>query len=404
MSRTTFSAQSLLVAAVAAALTAGYLAPAQAQTAHVRAEQRRAQEAAQQVRAEDVAQREQYPHATREEPRTKASAKLVAKHKRLDQAAYQDKDLAQARALAEEIIADAGANAYDKARAARSIGALLVGSDDAAAEAYLNQAIQYNGLQNSEHFEAMHVVADLQLQDKRYQEALATVERFLTESRSQAPEALVLKGNALFRLQRHAEAIAVLKPVIDASPEPRADWNGLLMAAYSGSGQPAEAARVAERIATSTPADKQAQLNLVAAYLGSKQPDRAAEVYEQLRAAGELTDDRDYRNLFAIYLNAEGKEAQAIAVINEGLQKGVLKPDHQMYVALAQAQFFSGQPGAAIEAYQKAAPLAPDGETALNLAKVLANEGRTAESKAAAQQALDKGVRNPEDARKLLAR
>jgi tetratricopeptide (TPR) repeat protein len=127
-------------------------------------------------------------------------------------------------------------------------------------------------------------------------------------------------------------------------------------------------------------------------------------VYEQLRTSGQLTEDRDYRNMYALYLNGEGKEREAIAVINEGIDKGVLKPDHQAYVALAQAYYFSEQPDLAIGAYQKAAPLAPDGETYLNLAKALANEGRGDESKAAAQQALDKGIKNPADAQKLLAR
>ncbi len=404
MSCKRLSLPSLLAATIAVPLLVGSSFPAYGQSAHVRAEQRRVQQEAAQQRTEDIAQREQYPQATRQEPRTKATAKLVPMHKRLYKAAYEDKDAAQARMLADELIADAGGNSYDKAMAARIIGSLLIGSDDAAAEVYLKQALEHNGLQNSEHFEAMRAVAHLQFEDKRYQEALATLDRFLTETGSQAPEPLVLKGNALFRLQRHAEAIAVLKPVIDATSEPRADWNGLLMAAYAESGQPAEAARLAERIATATPADKRAQLNLAATYLQSDQPDRAAEVYERLRAAGELSEDRDYRNLFAIYLNSEGKEAQAIAVINEGLQKGVLKPDHQAYVALAQALYFSGQPGPAIAAYQKAVPLAPDGETALNLARVLSNEGRTAEAKQAAQQALDQGVRNPEEARKLLAR
>jgi tetratricopeptide (TPR) repeat protein len=71
---------------------------------------------------------------------------------------------------------------------------------------------------------------------------------------------------------------------------------------------------------------------------------------------------------------------------------------------LGQANYFTGQIEPAIAAYAKAAPLAPDGEAYLNLAKILANEGRAAESRQAAQQALDKGVKNPEDARKLLAR
>ena len=115
------------------------------------------------------------------------------------------------------------------------------------------------------------------------------------------------------------------------------------------------------------------------------QYDKAAAVYEGLRAKGELTEEREYRNLMASYLSLDDAQAKAIEIINEGLQKNILKPDHQTYVALAQAYYF-GEPQQipqAIEAYQKAAPLAPTGETYLNLSKLLANEGRLPEAKQA---------------------
>ena len=127
---------------------------------------------------------------------------------------------------------------------------------------------------------------------------------------------------------------------------------------------------------------------------------------EALRAKGELTEEREYRNLMASYLSMDDAQAKAIEIINEGLSKNILKPDYQTYVALAQAYYF-GEPqqiDQAIGAYQKAAPLAPTGETWLNLSKLLANEGRLAEAKQAAQSALDKGVRNPDEAKRILAR
>ena len=108
----------------------------------------------------------------------------------------------------------------------------------------------------------------------------------------------------------------------------------------------------------------------------------------------------------ASYLSMDDAQAKAIEIINEGLSKNILKPDYQTYVALAQAYYF-GEPqqiDQAIGAYQKAAPLAPTGETWLNLSKLLANEGRLAEAKQAAQSALDKGVRNPDEAKRILAR
>src|SRR3546814_14156746 len=121
-----------------------------------------------------------------------------------------------------------------------------------------------------------------------------------------------------------------------------------------------------------------------------------------MRAKGQLTEDRGYRNLFALYLNSEGREKEGIAVIKEGMEKGVIKPDYQTYVALGQAYYFTDQPAQAIENYRKAAPLAPDGATYLNLARVLWGEGRLGEAKHDAPTALEKGVQKPDTPRKNL--
>lgn len=398
------SVRHTLCAAIIAALALGASGQANAQSALERAKQRReAQTNESKEEASKPATAAQYPNATRQDPPAKASAKLTPKLKKLFEA-YEADDAEAAHAIADEVLAMESANAYEKAVAARIYGSMLLGNDDVRAQSYMERALGFGGLSNNEHYETMLVVAQLQLQADKYQEALATLDRFLGETKSDKPDHLVLKGNALYRLERYPEAIAVLKPIVESSAEPRADWTQLLMAAYADSDQSVEAARLAEQIASKTPGDKRAQMNLAVTYMQSEQFAKAAEVYERLRAAGQLTEDRDYRNLYALYLNSEGKEKAAIATINEGIAKGILKPDHQAYVALAQAYYFSDDAAKSIEAYQKAAPLAPDGETYLNLAKVLANEGRTADSKRAAQQALDKGVKNPEDARKLLAR
>src|SRR3546814_20183479 len=95
-----------------------------------------------------------------------------------------------------------------------------------------------------------------------------------------------------------------------------------------------------------------------------------------MRAKGQLTEDRGYRNLFALSLNSEGRATEGIAVIKEGMEKGVIKPDYQTYVALGQAYYFTDQPAQAIETYRKAAPLAHDGETSLNQYRILWGAGR----------------------------
>ena len=402
MNKFSFRNRSVLAAAIGAVLVFGTVSQVEAQTAQDRAEQRRARNADKQQGASKGKAAVDYPEATRK-AEAKASSKASPKLQKMVDL-YDDDKAQEAIAAANEIIANPAFNAYDHAFAAQIAAQASYDNDDsAAAKKYLQQAIDFDGLDNNSHFGAMYMLAQLQLQDDQYAESLKTLDRFFAETKSTKPEQLVVKGNALYRLERYPEAATVLKQAIDASPDPKPEWQQLLMATYAESGNAAEATRMAEAVAAKNPNDKRAQMNLAAVYQQADMLDKSAAVLEKLRAAGQLTDDREYRQLYATYLNMDGREKDAIGVINEGLQKGILKPDYQAYVALAQANYFADQFGPAIDAYKKAAPLAPDGETYLNLARVLWQEDRIPEAKEAAKQAVAKGVKKPEDAKKILA-
>lgn len=404
--------RTLLTAAVATAL--GFVAapaPAFAQDGEQRNERRSARDAhrSQQRRPskesaeEATVVAEEYPQATRKDPGLRTSPRMGAQLNKLSEA-QQAGDLAAAESAAAAILENERANAYERALTMRLLADVLMDTDTKRAADYMRQAIEAEGLNNNDHYNTMLGLAQLQLQEEDYTSALATLDRLVSETRSDKPELQVLRGNALYRLERHEDAIAALEPVVKGNAAARADWTQLLMAAYADAGRANDAAALAEQIASQAPGDKRAQLNLANVYLQADDYPNAIAVYERLRQAGELTDERDYNNLAALYLNSENAERNAIAVLTEGLDKGLLKPDYRTYSSLAQAYYFSDQYDKAIEFYGKAAPLDDDGGTWLNLAKVLSNEGRDAESKAAAQKALDKGLANPEEARKLLSR
>jgi len=396
------SSRSLLAAAIVGVLAFGAVTQAHAQMAQS-AQDRRANRGQKSEAKQATKAVEQYPDATRTSPETKASAKVAPKLKKMMELYDAEKGV-EARAIADEIIANGAANAYDRAFAAQIGAHIAYAADDTpTAMAYLKKVLEFNGLDNNSHFGSLLMLSQLQLQEDDYAGALGNIDRFLSETKSANPEHLVLKGNALYRLDRHAEAAVVLKQAIDASPEPKADWMQLLMATYAESGNTAEAVKMAEQVATKSPNDKRAQMNLAVVYQQADMFDKAAAVLEKMRAAGQLTEDKEYRQLYVSYLNLDGKEKQAIEVINDGLAKGIVKPDFQAYLALAQAYYFSDQPGLSIDAYKKAAPLAPDGETYLNLAKALWSEDRIAEAKVAAKQAIAKGVKKPADANKIIA-
>lgn len=358
-----------------------------------------------------------YPDTTRQEPEAKGSPKVQTKLNKLIEAynkALEQEDEAKAtagyttaRTLADEIIANGSANAYDKALAAQIASQAALNTDDeAAAEGYLKQAVDANALGNNQHFQLMLQLAQLQLQKDDYTNGFATLDKYLAESKSKRPADFAFKGQYLYQADRFAECIPPLKQAIETStnPEDKVDnWTQILMVCYQEAGQLAEAVKVAEQLAAKSPNDKRAQMNLASIYLNSEQEAKAAAVLEKLRAAGLMTEEKDYRQLYLTYANMEGKEKDVIAVVNEGLQKGIVKPDYQTYLALAQAYYYSEQIPQAIEAWQKAAPLSKDGETYLNLARVLWQEGRIPEAKVAARAALDKGLKKPDDAKKIIA-
>ncbi len=343
-----------------------------------------------------------FPEATREEPKGKPSAKVGGKLQKLFNA-YNKDDFETTRTLADEILAADAANDYDRSVAAQLGSQAAYNLDDMpAAKQYLQQALQFNSLDNNGHYQAMLMLAQLQLQDEEYAEGLATLDRYLAESGSKKAEDMVIKGQALYQTERYAEAVPVLRQAIAAAAEPKDSWNQLLMAALAEAGQTGDAVKEAEALAARNPADKKAQLNLASMYMQADEMAKAAAVMDKLRAAGQLTEEREYKQLYSIYANTENKEKDTIAVINEGLSKGILKPDYQTYLALAQSYYYSDQIPQAIEAWQKAAPLSKDGETYLNLAKVLHSEDRIPEAKEAARQALAKGVKRADDAKKII--
>jgi len=345
-----------------------------------------------------------YPDATRKPPGLRASGRTADKLKKMMKL-YDDGKGAEARAIADEIINANGANKFEKAYAAQIAAQVAYdGGDTDTALTYYQQALELDGLDNNAHYNVMLNLAQLQQAAGQPEASLATYDRFFKETRSQQPAHLMMKGQSLYLMKRYDEAATVMKQAIDASEEPSPEWQALLMQAYAEGGQGNQAVQMAKEVAAAKPDDKRAQMNLAIVYQQAGMIDESTAVLENLRKSGQLTEASEYQQLYATYINLEGHEKQAVEVIEDGLKKGVLKPDFNTYVALAQGNYFSGQPDAAIAAYQKAAPLDDDGETYLNLAKVLANEGRLAEAKTAAAEAVAKGVAKPEQAQAIIAR
>ncbi|MGN6513263.1 MAG: tetratricopeptide repeat protein [Lysobacteraceae bacterium] len=311
-----------------------------------------------------------YPNAKRQAPDL-AATKKGAKALNEVVSDFNARNYPGALAKAESFAASAS-NDYEKASAYQLAGAAAANSNDMAkAEADFRKAVELNALDNDQHYDAMKNLAIVQYQLGHYQDAQKTLDRFLAES--------------------------------GADPAETANLRAAILSSTGQGGT--EAAELFAQAWRKDPSNTNALYNAAVSYQQAKQFDKANALLMEAKAKGGL-DSQAYRVLYLGQLQA-GKDKDALATIQEGVANGKIAQDGKLsdaYVILAQDAYGAGDTAQAVAMYRKAIPLASDGEPALNLARVLSNEGRLAEARQAAQQALDKGLKDPADAKKILAK
>ena len=368
-----------LVAALCGALGLMVLAPsasAQQQSGTTSMREQRAKRMAELGKNKDAEQKTEeaaalYPSATRVQPEAKANPKIVKQLQEM-QELFEKQENDKVIAKAEAIAAMPSAGAYEKSFAYSLAGNAAADKDDQSAAAnYFAKSVEANGLDNNSHFSTMYNLAVIQFGEEKYAESLATMDRFLAETKSSKPEHAAFRAGILANMGRHDEAAVAYKKLV-----------------------------------ADNPGDKRLLMNAVAALQNADKFAEGNVLLEDAYKRGMLTEPRELRALYVGYMNASRWD-DAQKVMDDGTAKGILQAGPELakdYMVLAQNAYVDDKIPQAIALYGKAAPMAADGEAYLNLAKVLEYAGKKADAKAAAQKAIDKGVKKPEEAKAILAR
>lgn len=312
-----------------------------------------------------------FPNATRVEPAPKGSRELARQVDALFKL-QEAKENDEAIAKADAVLADAKANAFDKSTAGYIAGYAWLDkdpNDTANVIRYLQGAIDNNGLSNNTHYQMMLQLAQLKGDAGQHAEELALVDRYLTESGSEEPTAYAMKANVLFELERFDESAKVFEDQLAKKPN-----------------------------------DKKAMLNLASTYAQAGNDAKAGDVFDRMRKAGLMTESKDYEMAYRLLAQLDGREKEALAVINEGLEKGILTPGYDVYAFQGQVYYEAGEVAKAVASWSKAAPLSKDGEMYLNVGKLMADEDRWADAKAAAESARSKGVKKTGEVWQVISR
>jgi len=340
-------------------------------TAHTRAG-KRAQEA-QQGKGKAPEEKQNYPQATRKNPEATGDRSLAKDMEALIKLQGEEGSEDKIIAKADEVLANSKASPWDKSTAAYLAGAAWQGKEgdnaDASALKYYQLAMDNNGLNNNTHYLAMLQVAQLLAATDHTDEALKMVDRFFAETKATDDHnANAIRSNILMSSGKPELAVAELEKQLAAKPN-----------------------------------DKKIMMNLAAFYQEANQDAKAAAMFEKMRAAGLLTESKDYEVGYHLLANIDGREKDAMALIDEGLKKGILQPSYDMYAVQGRYYYGAEDTAHALEAWKKGAPLSKDGEMYLNVAKLELDADHYAAAKDAAMQAKAKGVKRVGDVYQVLA-
>ena len=295
-----------------------------------------------------------FPNATRQEPAAKDRSTSKADKINAAYDANDAGDVDKAEQLLNEILAKKP-NKYEQALAYQGLAQVAYERDDVDKMLEYNQkALDLDILDNVSHFNLIYQNAQINLQEERYDTALAAVDQwFRLTGDARKADAWALKGNALYRLDRFPEAAEAMKKAIELAEKPSDSYYQILIASYYDAERYDEAAKVAEDILAKDPTNKATTQLASSIYLELDQNDKAIALLENAYQKGVLSDGKDLKQLYQLYNYVE-KPDQAARVINEGLAKGLLEPSVDVHKGLADAYALQAESKAAESAEQKA--------------------------------------------------
>lgn len=351
-----------------------------------------------------------YPNATRAEPKLDPIDKKEADSLNQGLQAAQDNDDAKAQQLLQPI-ADGSKSKYAQALATQALANIKYnGGDHKGGIELLKKSLDSNALPNDTYFQLQFNLAQYYAGDEQYPLALQTLQQWRDQGKKDTAEAYGLEGMIDYRMEKYPEAIAAINKAKTMTDKPNPQWDQILLASYSESGQTDQVAKLASDQLSKNPNDATALHNASAVFLQQQKYPDAIKLLEQARSNGTLNEESDWQNLAKSYMllaqdgtDAKGNGAKAVAVIDDGISKGKLKKSAENYKLQGDAAIIGENEAGSIQYYQKAEPLSTDGEVGLAMARVQLQQDQYAAAKKSVTAAIAKGVKHKGSAYMVLA-
>ncbi|MCH7505964.1 MAG: tetratricopeptide repeat protein [Proteobacteria bacterium] len=239
----------------------------------------------------------------------------------------------------------------------------------------------------------LKTMAQLQFTQEDYKGALVTINRLMQAVAEPSADIYMLKGQALFQMERYNDALNPIKTAIDLYRDqgrpPKENWLLLLRVIYFERNDYANMLNVVKELIVYYPKDTYI-LTLAGIYSEQGDTKKQLVLTEVLYEKGMLNSAANVTNLANLYL-MHGLPYKAAVLLQTEMDKKVVVSNERNLRLLSQSWYQAREDQKAIPPLKVAADMSEDGELYVRLAQSHINLEQWSEAAAAIQKGLKLG-------------
>ena len=221
----------------------------------------------------------------------------------------------------------------------------------------------------------MYSLCTLYFQQERYEDSLATLDRWFAIAEDPGPDPYVLRAQIFYSLQRYGEGIGPIATAIrlnrELEREPQERWYQLLNVFYFELEEYPSVIEVLRTMIELWP--KREYFVQLSAMYGQQGDDNAQlALYQVAHEAGWLTRSNELIQMAQLLLQAD-VPVQAAKIMQAGLEDGTIESNERNWRLLAQSWQLAQEDRRAVPALIRAAGLAEGGTIDISLAQAYQN-------------------------------
>jgi tetratricopeptide (TPR) repeat protein len=285
---------------------------------------------------------------------------------------------------------------FDRAYLDRFIGNMYAGQEGKAEIAldYLAKALKADQLPFNDHAGVIKLIADLSLQEKKYENAIKHYDMYIDFSLDQDPQVYLRKANAYYELRQYENVIKPAKQAIKLFETPNQNPYILIMASYYERKMYPESVKAVEELVKNFPEEPKWWAQLGMFYMLVEDYERGLSTMELAHKQGFLDKESQMKQLAQLYAT-NGIPYKAAVIQEQYINSGLIKKNEQALSIMANTFQNAKEYDKVVKYYGEAAKLSNSGELFKKQATVLLIKEKFKDAAVAYQKAIDAGVDRP---------